>query len=80
MQVTPLETFKQRVEAFLVSSGMAAARFGQEACGDRNFVFDLRKGEREFRSSTLDRVRGFMDGFGTTSTPANETGASKTAA
>ena len=80
MQVTPLETFKLRVEAFLVSSGMAAARFGQEACGDRNFVFDLRKGEREFRSSTLDRVRGFMDGYGKTPTASDQPAASKTAA
>lgn len=60
MQVTQLAAFKERVEAFLVRKGIAAARFGEMACRDRNFVFDLRKGEREFRTSTMEKVDRFI--------------------
>jgi hypothetical protein len=57
---TPFEEFHARVEAYLKRTGMAAARFGLLACGDQNFVFDLREGRRDPRLSTVEKIDGFM--------------------
>lgn len=56
----PLQDFKDRVEAFLVSTGMKHSRFGRLACRDQSFVSDLRAGRREFRITTIAKVDRFM--------------------
>jgi hypothetical protein len=53
------DDFRQKVDRFLERTGMSATRFGKEAVGDPNFVFDLRAG----RAPTLrmaERVSIFM--------------------
>lgn len=57
------QQFARRVEAFLVRTGMAMSRFGALACNDRNFVAELRGGEREIRGSTIDKVDAWMTEF-----------------
>lgn len=54
-----IDTFRSEVEAFLVSSGESATKFGADAVGDPSFVFDLRTG-RAPRADTIDRVREFI--------------------
>lgn len=51
-----------RIEAFLAETGMKQSPFGEMACGDPNFVDDLRKG-REPRSALRAKVQGFMDAY-----------------
>ena len=58
-----LDRFKSEVEAFLKRTGMAASRFGDEACKDSAFVIDLRAG-REPRFSMIRRVRGYIERYG----------------
>jgi len=60
MTQTPHEQFRHEVEAFLAETKMAIAHFGDEACNDRSFVSDLRETKREFRWSTMEKVRAFM--------------------
>lgn len=50
----------QRIELHLRTWRMPPARFGREAVGDPNFVFDLRDG-REPRTRTATRVIAYMD-------------------
>jgi len=73
MKVTQFETLRQDVDAFLERTGLAAARFGAMACGDRNLVFDLRKGAREFRLSTVQRVQHFMRQYEATAADSTAT-------
>jgi aspartate carbamoyltransferase catalytic subunit len=61
MVSTPQQDLLDRVEAFLVETGMAISRFGDLAVNDRSFVTDLRDGKRDVRSSTIERVDKFMD-------------------
>lgn len=41
--MTP-EQFRAKVESFLADTGMAPTRFGREALGDPNLVFQIRAG------------------------------------
>lgn len=54
-----LQSFRDRVEGFLSRTGMAPSRFGDEACNDRRFVFDLRDG-RSPGLKTIDKVDAYM--------------------
>lgn len=49
-----------RIERFLKRTRIPATRFGRDALGDPNFVFNLRDG-REPRPKTLARVLAFID-------------------
>ena len=49
-----------RIERYLKASRMPPARFGRNALGDPNFVFDLRDG-REPRGRTVARVSAYLD-------------------
>lgn len=60
MTTTALQQFRDRVEAFLVETGMKQAEFGDLACNDRSLVADLRGGQRDFRMSTIEKVDRFM--------------------
>mgnify|MGYP000911886432 CR=1 FL=1 len=60
MTTTALQQFRDRVEAFLVETGMKQAEFGDLACNDRSLVADLRGGQRDFRTSTIEKVDRFM--------------------
>lgn len=62
-QQTPAQELLARIEGFLARHGMAQSRFGDLAVNDRSFVPDLRAGKRDLRSSTIERVRQFMDEF-----------------
>lgn len=57
-----LSQFKSRVLAFIDETGLKPSRFGVQACGDPNFVADLRAG-REPRESTRSKVEKFMDAY-----------------
>jgi hypothetical protein len=51
--------FRERVEAFLTTSGFKPTEFGRQATGDPSFVLSLRRG----RSPTLvtaDKVLAFI--------------------
>jgi hypothetical protein len=50
----------RRIERYLRRSGTPAAKFGREAMGDPQFVFDLRRG-REPRGKTEARVASYID-------------------
>lgn len=50
----------RRIEQFIKERRMSPARFGREALGDPNFVFDLRDG-REPRERTTARVCAYLD-------------------
>ena len=56
---TGREKLLAEIEAFLLRHSMAAARFGQLACGDMGFVLRMRRG-RNVRLDTSDKVREFM--------------------
>jgi homoserine dehydrogenase len=58
-QPPPVAAFLQTVEKFLAAREFSASRFGEDACGDPSFVFDLRNG-REPKFSTMEKVRDFM--------------------
>lgn len=49
-----------RVELYLKQTRTPPTRFGRDALGDPNLVFDLRDG-RELRSRTTARVEAFLD-------------------
>jgi len=54
-----IESFRAEVEDFLSATKETATKFGADAVGDPNFVFDLRAG-RAPRADTIDRVRAFI--------------------
>lgn len=54
----------QRIERHMQRTKMAPTRFGREALGDPQFVFQLRHG-REPRSKTVQRVLDYLDLFET---------------
>jgi hypothetical protein len=66
-----MTVFRSKVETFLAETGMAVSRFGRLACGDGDFIADLRKGAREFRPSTIRKVEKFMSDYPEPS-PAHE--------
>lgn len=49
-----------RIDRYLRARRMAPTRFGREALGDPNFVFNLREG-RCPRPSTVKRVEAWLD-------------------
>ena len=49
-----------RIEQHMKAGRVPPARFGREAVGDPNFVFDLRDG-REPRAKTVARVLRYLD-------------------
>ena len=49
-----------RIEAHLKSGRIPPTRFGRDAVGDPNFVFDLRDG-RDPRARTVVRVIAYLD-------------------
>lgn len=57
-----LQTFLEKVDAFLVDFPLSETRFGELACNDPNFLFEVRKG-RDLRLSTVERVERFMTGW-----------------
>lgn len=63
MDLSPQDAFRARVESFLAKTAMPPSRFGKLACGDRQFVFDMRQGKREYRFSTIAKVDRFMDAY-----------------
>ncbi len=58
--MTQADTFLERVERFLESSGMTPTGFGREAVGDPKLVFELRDG-REPRRKTRERILKFIE-------------------
>lgn len=54
------EQLAQEVDSFLSRTGMASSTFGRRAAGDWRFVKRLRAGD-DFRISTVERVRAFMN-------------------
>ena len=53
--MSDIQSFRDAVEAFILSHGWTATRFGRQIAGDPLFVFDLREG-REPRSDTRSRI------------------------
>lgn len=49
------------VETYLKVSSISATAFGT-ALGDPMLVFELRKGKRDLRASTIDKIRGHIRG------------------
>ena len=49
----------QRIESYMRVTRTPPTRFGRDALGDPNFVFNLRDG-REPRSSTVQRVEAYL--------------------
>jgi hypothetical protein len=49
----------ESIEKYLKARRMPPTRFGREAVGDPNFVFNLRDG-REPRAATIVRVRSYL--------------------
>lgn len=54
-----MRTLIQDVEEFIALHNVAPTTFGNDALGDRHFVFQLRRG-RDCKLSTAERVRTFM--------------------
>ena len=50
----------RKIEIFMRTSDVTAARFGRDAVNDPRFVFDLRNG-REPRAETIARVIDFLE-------------------
>ena len=50
----------RRIDAYLRSTRTAPTRFGRDALGDPNFVFNLRDG-REPRAATVLRVQRYLE-------------------
>lgn len=53
------EELLQTIENFLLMTGMKPYRFGMEAMGDPNFVFEIRKGRRCY-DDTEARLMNYM--------------------
>lgn len=49
-----------RVELYIKRTRTPPTRFGRDALGDPNLVFDLRDG-REPRSRTVQKIEAFLD-------------------
>lgn len=58
--MTPSETFRQKIEAFLNRTGMKPSAFGREAVGDGNFVTDVLDRGRMPSLRMVERVEDFM--------------------
>jgi hypothetical protein len=58
--MTPSESFRQKIEAYLARTKMKPSAFGREAVGDGNFVFDLRHKDRMPSLRLVERVENFM--------------------
>jgi AMP nucleosidase len=56
-----LDELKNRIEDFLVSTGMSPTVFGRESLKDPNFVFDLRSGLRSPSLRTAERIYAFIE-------------------
>jgi hypothetical protein len=54
-----MEIFLKEIEAFLQRTDMAPSAFGEKYAGDRNFVFDVRKG-RDVGLRKADGIRARM--------------------
>jgi hypothetical protein len=52
----------ERIERHMQAKKMAPTRFGRDAVGDPQFVFQLRQG-REPRARTVQRVLDYLDLF-----------------
>jgi predicted transcriptional regulator len=52
-------SFRQEVEGFLAETGMKPSNFGFAAANDPSFIARLKAG-RDFKASTIDRVREYM--------------------
>jgi AMP nucleosidase len=52
----------EKIEAFLVASGMSPTVFGKTVLKDPNFVFDLRAGKRSPSIRTVEKINAFIDG------------------
>jgi hypothetical protein len=52
----------QEIEAFLERHEMSAALFGEQAMGDRRFVYEVRRG-RKMEPETIDALRVFMKAY-----------------
>lgn len=50
-----------RIERYLKATRTPPTRFGRQAAGDPNFVFDLRDG-RDPRTATVNRIDAYLDG------------------
>ena len=50
----------ERIERHMQTKKMAPTRFGRDAVGDPQFVFQLRQG-REPRARTVQRVLDYLD-------------------
>ena len=57
-----LQTFEDKIEAFLREQNMARTTFGTKSLGDPNFVKDLRRG-REPHFSTMQKVERWMNDY-----------------
>ncbi len=57
--MTITEQFRQKIEAYLATTGMDPTRFGRAVMNDPNFVFDLRE-KRSPTAATMDKVRLWM--------------------
>lgn len=50
----------ERIERYLRAKRMPPTRFGRNALGDPNFVFNVRDGRR-MRAATARRVEAYLD-------------------
>jgi hypothetical protein len=57
-----LHPLVDEIERFLGVTGMAPSDFGFQFMGDRNFVFELRRG-RDLRFRTEQKLRGQMASY-----------------
>ncbi|WP_431856628.1 hypothetical protein [Azospirillum sp.] len=57
------DAFRARVEAFLNSSGMSAARFGTEAVGDHKFLKRLTSGAG-ITLTVIEKAEAYMAAHG----------------
>lgn len=57
--MSPAQAFRQKIETFLVRTGMPPTAFGREAVGDGNFVTDVREG-RMPSLRLVERVENFI--------------------
>lgn len=62
--VKPMEReLLNHIEAFIKAYALSASKFGLLALNDKNFVRDLRTGNRRVLIQTAERVQHFMADF-----------------
>ena len=66
--MTSKQALKEKIEKFLIRSGMSPTRFGIEALGDRTFMHRLNAGS-DVRTDTVDKINRFIDGWKPDSRP-----------